>query len=174
MLLNCQKLLLLFWLNILFAGSVQANDLCFNQAGQRYRIDPVLLRAIAIQESHLNAQALGVNRDKSGKILSYDYGIMQINERNIGKLQQQGIIQQREDLNNPCINIHAGAWILARHFRSCGVNWNCLGSYNAGFKDKNQDQRMRYARKIYDNWQQLHNNKIATVSSVVTIVPVNR
>ncbi|HCO6600909.1 TPA: transglycosylase SLT domain-containing protein, partial [Escherichia coli] len=49
-------------------------------------------------------------------------------------------------------NIHTGAWILARHFQRCGVNWECLGSYNAGFSKNNTARRMIYARKIHNRY----------------------
>ncbi|WP_146707314.1 transglycosylase SLT domain-containing protein, partial [Shigella sonnei] len=53
-----------------------------------------------------------------------------------------------------CLNIQTGAWILARHFQRCGVNWECLGSYNAGFSKSNTHRRMKYARQIYSAYMQ--------------------
>ncbi|OCQ52563.1 Transglycosylase SLT domain protein [Photorhabdus australis subsp. thailandensis] len=123
---------------------------CFNEAGAKYRIDPLLLKAIATQESGLNTQEININRNKKGKILSIDYGLMQINSMHIPELKLLGIIQSKDDLlNNSCLNIQIGAWILAKHLQKCGINWTCLGSYNAGFKKDNDSKRMNYARKIY-------------------------
>ncbi|HFL5056777.1 TPA: lytic transglycosylase domain-containing protein, partial [Escherichia coli] len=123
---------------------------CFIQAGKRYLIAPELLKTIAQQESGLVATAINHNKNKSGKIISTDYGIMQINSVHIPELKKLGVIKNKDELlKKPCLNIHTGAWILARHFQRCGVNWECLGSYNAGFSKNNTARRMIYARKIH-------------------------
>ncbi|ASX09209.1 lytic transglycosylase domain-containing protein [Escherichia coli] len=138
------------------AEAVATNTLldgCFIQAGKRYQIAPDLLKTIAQQESSLVATAINHNKNKSGKIISTDYGIMQINSVHIPELKKLGVIKDKNDLlNNPCLNIETGAWILARHFQRCGVNWECLGSYNAGFSKNNTARRMIYARKIHNRY----------------------
>uniref|UniRef100_A0A8D6UFT6 Transglycosylase SLT domain protein n=1 Tax=Klebsiella pneumoniae TaxID=573 RepID=A0A8D6UFT6_KLEPN len=76
--------------------------------------------------------AININKDrKTGKASSTDYGLMQkLNP--YSKAYKDGVIKKSEDLiTKPCLNIHIGSWILARHFQICGVSWNCLGSYNA-------------------------------------------
>ncbi|EFA7860201.1 lytic transglycosylase domain-containing protein [Escherichia coli] len=128
-------------------------DSCFIQAGKRYLIAPELLKTIAQQESSLVATAINHNKNKSGKIISTDYGIMQINSVHIPELKKLGVIKDKNELlNNPCLNIQTGTWILARHFQRCGVNWECLGSYNAGFSKNNTARRMIYARKIHNRY----------------------
>ncbi|HCQ0223206.1 TPA: lytic transglycosylase domain-containing protein [Escherichia coli] len=141
-------------LALLVAGSfsLSAEAFCFKEAGARYQIDPRLLMAIAQQESGMNPTIINTNRNKSGKAVSYDYGVMQVNSNHIPKLIGMGIIKSKDDLlNNPCLNVQIGAWILATHLQKCGVNWSCLGSYNAGFSDNNEQEtkRLNYARKIY-------------------------
>lgn len=134
----------------------QAHAWCFAEAGQRYHIDPLLLQAIAIKESTLNPTIIGVNRDKKGKVTSRDYGLMQINDSNANRLIRMGVIHSHQDLlKNACLNVQAGAWVLARHFQVCGITWDCLGSYNAGFQDKNAPIRQRYARDVYTIYQRL-------------------
>lgn len=140
------------FLNLLLLSSLPAQAFCFDAAGARYRIDPHLLRAIAEQESALEARAINVNRDKKGKILSHDYGVMQINSTHIPSLVRMGVLTSKDDLlKNPCLNIQIGAWILAKHLQICGVNWPCLGSYNAGFADTERQvqRRLQYARRIH-------------------------
>ncbi|HGC4615461.1 TPA: lytic transglycosylase domain-containing protein, partial [Escherichia coli] len=119
----------------------------------RYLIAPELLKTIAQQESGLVATAINHNKNKSGKIISTDYGIMQINSVHIPELKKLGVIKNKDELlKKPCLNIQTGAWILARHFQRCGVNWECLGSYNAGFSKNNTARRMIYARKIHNRY----------------------
>ncbi|EIA1255682.1 lytic transglycosylase domain-containing protein, partial [Escherichia coli] len=126
---------------------------CFIQAGKRYLIAPELLKTIAQQESGLVATAINHNKNKSGKIISTDYGIMQINSVHIPELKKLDVIKNKDELlKKPCLNIHTGAWILARHFQRCGVNWECLGSYNAGFSKNNTARRMIYARIIHNRY----------------------
>ncbi|EEQ8735807.1 lytic transglycosylase domain-containing protein, partial [Escherichia coli] len=84
-------------------------DSCFIQAGKRYLIAPELLKTIAQQESSLVATAINHNKNKSGKIISTDYGIMQINSVHIPELKKLGVIKDKNELlNNPCLNIQTG------------------------------------------------------------------
>lgn len=139
------------WVLLLFLLPLPASAFCFEEAGQRYRVDPLLLEAIGVQESGLRAQALNQNRDGSGKVLSTDYGVMQINTSNANRLIQMGLIRRPEDLlADACFNVQAGAWVLARHLRVCGNTWRCLGSYNAGFRESvaQETKRLRYAKKV--------------------------
>ncbi|KAF0664924.1 invasion protein IagB, partial [Salmonella enterica subsp. enterica serovar Worthington str. BCH-3194] len=91
---------------------------CFAAAGARYQIEPLLLKAISAGESSLKPGAININKDrKTGKASSTDYGLMQINSTHIPKLIKMGVIKKSEDLiTKPCLNIHIGSWILARHF----------------------------------------------------------
>ena len=161
MLSPCQRVLsgLVLGGALLFSLPVQA--FCFNEAGARYKVDPLLLRAMATVESSLNPRAIGMNRDKKGRITSRDYGLMQINERHLPPLRALGIVQNEQDLlDNTCLNVQIGAWILAKHLKQCGVNWQCLGSYNAGFADNNGARRMVYARKVYTLYLKLKSGAV--------------
>ena len=113
---------------LLLLSSAKSAAFCFEAAGTRYSIDPLLLRAIATVESQLNARAINHNRDKkTGKILSSDYGVMQINSTHIAGLRSAGIIRSHQD----------------------------LGSYNAGFKDRNDAIREAYASRVYQHYRRL-------------------
>lgn len=70
-------------------------DSCFIQAGKRYLIAPELLKTIAQQESGLVATAINHNKNKSGKIISTDYGIMQINSVHIPELKNWASLKTR-------------------------------------------------------------------------------
>jgi soluble lytic murein transglycosylase-like protein len=113
---------------------------CWNEAAQRYGVNPQLLYAIAKTESGLNPRAL--NRNPDG---SYDIGLMQINSRWIPTLHRYGISEAR--LFEPCTSIHVGAWILAQNMRRLGNTWNAVGAYNA----KTPAKRLQYAIKVYRN-----------------------
>ncbi|UCQ13158.1 lytic transglycosylase domain-containing protein [Edwardsiella tarda] len=132
--------------------SLPVQAFCFKEAGARYKVDPLLLRAIAQVESGMNPRAIGKNMSGK-KLLSLDLGLMQINDRHVPQLRAMGILKTEQDLlDNPCLNVQIGAWILAKHLQQCGVNWECLGSYNAGFAKDNSLRRMAYARKIYSTY----------------------
>ncbi|MBU9819677.1 lytic transglycosylase domain-containing protein [Rahnella sp. BCC 1045] len=132
------------------ALSFPAQAFCFNEAGARYHVDPLLLRAITQVESSDNPHAINYNRNKKGKITSHDDGLMQINSTHLPELLSMGVLHSEQELlTNPCLNVQVGAWVLARHLQVCGVTWECLGSYNAGFADDNKEKRMLYARKVY-------------------------
>lgn len=113
-----------------------------------FRIEPNLIKAIALVESNLKKDSIGKNRDKNNNIKSLDYWLMQINQMHIPLLKKRGIIKDERDLlDNPCLNIKIGTEILYNHFSRCGVTWQCLGTYNAGFAMDNQKKRQQYAPK---------------------------
>ena len=122
---------------LLFSLSSHAH--CFEQAGARYGIAPVLLEAISTVESGGNPQARNLNRDGSE-----DLGHMQINSRWLPKLSHFGI--SRDQLWDPCTNTLVGAWILAQNVQRIGYSWSAVGAYNAA----SPVMRDRYARKISD------------------------
>ncbi|WP_263064721.1 lytic transglycosylase domain-containing protein [Dickeya dadantii] len=146
------------WLSVLLAlVSPSARAFCFEAAGAKYHVDPLLVKAIAKGESSLNPAAVNINRDKTTRReVSRDYGLMQVNSTNLPGLIKQGIISGPDDLlSRPCLNVQIGTWILARHFQVCGISWNCLGSYNAGFRQDRHETRESYANRIYAIYRQL-------------------
>ncbi|HGG6757218.1 TPA: lytic transglycosylase domain-containing protein [Salmonella enterica subsp. enterica serovar Muenchen] len=136
-------------------ASFSAQAFCFEAAGAKYGISPRLLEAIARGESHLDPRAINVNRDKKGRVKSTDYGLMQINSAHIPELQAMGVIRSADDLYRPCLNVQTGAWVLAKHFQVCGITWNCLGSYNAGFRADRNETREHYANRIWRIYNRL-------------------
>lgn len=121
--------------------------LCFREAGGKFSVDWRLLQAIAEVESSLNPRAIGLNR-KNGRVVSEDLGMMQINSSWLPVLRPMGITRGVL-LDDACQNIHVGAWILAKNIEQNGVNWTSVGAYNAGFKEANAANRMKYSRKVY-------------------------
>jgi len=140
---------LLFLLLLPFSFCVRA--FCFDATGQKYHVDPLLIEAIAMGESGKRPGITHANRNpETGKIVSTDYGLMQINSTHIPGLIRKGYIRSPQDLlTRPCLNVQIGTWILAGHFQVCGISWNCLGSYNAGFRRDRHETREAYANRIY-------------------------
>ncbi|MGY0195315.1 lytic transglycosylase domain-containing protein [Leptothrix sp. BB-4] len=119
------------------ANTESVEPACFEEAGARHGIAPVLLEAIALQESSMNANARNRNRDGS-----WDVGLMQINSRWFPTLARYGI--NPDQLWDPCVSAHVGAWILAGNFQRLGTNWDAVGAYNA----RDPLLRRRYAQAI--------------------------
>ncbi|WNK30371.1 lytic transglycosylase domain-containing protein [Pantoea agglomerans] len=142
-------------LTVLFCA--RANAFCFDAAGGKYHIDPLLIQAIATGESSLNAGITHINRDaRTGRAVSTDYGLMQVNSTHIPSLIAKGFISSPQDLlTKPCLNVQIGTWILASHFQVCGISWNCLGSYNAGFRKDRHETRESYANRVYAIYKKL-------------------
>ncbi|HEY2454469.1 MAG TPA: lytic transglycosylase domain-containing protein [Scandinavium sp.] len=147
-------ILLLFW-------AMSSRAFCFDVAGAKYHVDPLLIEAIATGESNLHPAIEHVNRQPAtGRFLSRDYGLMQINSSHLPGLIQAGVIHGARDLlDHPCLNVQVGTWILAQHFQICGVSWNCLGSYNAGFRQDRHETREAYANRIYSIYRRLLRQK---------------
>ncbi|OWQ45592.1 hypothetical protein CDL60_19345 [Roseateles noduli] len=119
-------------------------DRCFLLAGERYGVSPLLLKAVARQESGLNPSAF--NRNANG---STDIGLMQINSSWLPVLARHGV--QEADLQVPCANILVGAWILGSNFRSMGTTADALGAYNA----RDPAKRLAYARQVLRHYAAL-------------------
>lgn len=120
---------------------------CWATAGDSFSIDPWLLYSIGQVESSLNPKAVNYNKD------SVDRGIMQINSYWVGHPQLSNIT--KEDLYDPCINIHIGAYILDESFRIFGRTWNAVGAYNAGTADTEiaRKKRIAYSNKVKEQYR---------------------
>ncbi|MGY2226615.1 lytic transglycosylase domain-containing protein [Pseudomonas gingeri] len=132
---------------LLMAGTGAAN--CFQDAGERYHIDPLLLYAIAQAESGLDPRARNTNRDGSR-----DIGLMQINSRHLERLAAFGIAEQNL-LDEPCTSVMAGAWILAQFVQQLGYGWQAVGAYNAGARVERDANRSSYARRVWGYYASL-------------------
>lgn len=134
-----------------------APQMCFDQAGRDYNIDPLLLMSISIQESRLKPAAInGSNRNGTEDVCG-----MQVNSSHYGKLKNFNITRERL-LNDPCICVYTGAWVLAHNFRSYGKNWDSVGMYNTGPSQKMIRQRRLYAEKIKSIYRVLLARKMIT------------
>jgi soluble lytic murein transglycosylase-like protein len=114
---------------------------CFSEAAQRYHVDANLLMAIAKVESNNSPNALNTN--KNGSV---DVGLMQINSQHFKSLEQFNITEK--SIMNHCVNVHVGAWILARAIKEHGATWKAVGAYNAGGRPDREVQRIIYASKV--------------------------
>jgi len=122
---------------LLAAPSIARAD-CLDDAAAFHRVNVVLVRAIAQQESGMRANAVNVNRDGSE-----DIGLMQINSSWLPKLSRWGITRER--LFDACVNSYVGTWILASNIKQFGPTWRAVGAYNAVSSSK----QLIYATHIY-------------------------
>lgn len=126
-----EKTLSIF-LILLLPASVHA--FCFQEAGQRYAVSPQLLWAIAKAESSFNPSA--INHNANGTV---DVGLMQINS-----LWAKQLGRTWDHLDDPCINIMTGAWILSHCIRDYGYSWQAVGCYHS----RTPARRDAYAERI--------------------------
>lgn len=119
-----------------FSPRARATD-CFDAAAAYQHVNPMVLRAIAWQESHNRADATHVNANGS-----VDYGVMQINTIHLPTLARYGI--GREALMSPCKNIYIAAWQLRRQILKYGNTWAAVGAYHSA----TPALRDQYARQI--------------------------
>lgn len=148
-----------FFFFFFFIFSRDAFSNCWEEAGRKYGIDPLLLYSIAQKESSLNPLAIN-SRGSNDE----DVGLMQINTFWFDKLREHGI--SRSDLFEPCVSINVGAWVLAHSIKSFGYTWEAVGAYNVGtsrekWAYKKRQEYYTDVQNIYFNnvnkW--VHNNK---------------
>ncbi len=141
----------LFTVIVLIAAG-NAKAMCFKEAGERYGINPYLLKAIAYTESSLRPNIESPTKD---------IGLMGINRSWLPIFSRKfGITES--DVWNPCMNVNLGAWVLASNMRVYGNTWTAVGAYSAACSrlkgDKCDQARLTYANKVYKNWLWLQNN----------------
>jgi len=117
---------------------------CWKEVEARYGISSQLLYAIAKVESGLNPAARGDNKANGGVSTGYGIGLMQIDSSWLPRLKRDFGITEAH-LDDPCINLNVGAWILAGNIARMGYGWEAVGAYNA----KTGWKRVRYANKVH-------------------------
>jgi soluble lytic murein transglycosylase-like protein len=117
------------------AGPARAD--CFDEAAKYQKVNPLILRAIAWQESHNRPDAQHKNANGST-----DYGVMQINSIHLPTLAQYGISQGT--LMEPCKNVYIAAWHLRRQMNKYGNTWQAVGAYHS----ETPTLRDKYAQQI--------------------------
>lgn len=123
---------------------------CFNEAGEKFNVNPRLLAAICFTESSFRVDAVNKNNSDG----TVDNGLCQINSWWYPKLEKFGI--SVSDLKtDACLNTHVSAWILAQNFKTHGENWNSVGAYNAGFKKSRQGARDKYIALVKTNLERM-------------------
>lgn len=135
--MRIRPVLLVFSLLAAGAVSAPAHADCYDEAAKYQKVNPLILRAIAWQESHNTPDA--INRNANG---STDYGIMQINSIHLSRLAQYGIT--KDTLMQPCKNVYIAAWHLRQKMNKYGNTWAAIGSYHS----ETPSLRDKYARQI--------------------------
>jgi len=130
--------ILAFSLAGLSASSAARAD-CFDEAARYQKVNPLVLRAIAWQESHNRPDAR--HKNDNGSV---DYGLMQINSVHLPMLSQYGI--STGTLMEPCKNVYVAAWHLRQKMNKYGNSWQAIGAYHS----ETPSLRDRYARQIAD------------------------
>lgn len=138
-------LLLFHTIQVRAAGE---NWACWYHAGEAFNVSPILLYTIAMVESGNNPKA--INKNENG---TEDIGLMQINSSHLSWLQKYGISKEML-LQDPCLNVHVGAYILAENISRYGFTWEAVGAYNA----KSPEKRAQYARKIWNMYLKIVKN----------------
>ena len=119
---------------------------CFQEAGQLYGINPMVLRSIAKVES--NTKPDSVHENSNG---TFDVGLMQINtiwKMTLGK-------ERWRYLGDACYNTKTGAWILALCISKYGYNWKAIGCYNSQTPEKSEI----YAKRVFSQLERLKSGK---------------
>ncbi|ELW9450577.1 lytic transglycosylase domain-containing protein [Burkholderia cenocepacia] len=117
------------------SGNARAD--CFDEAAKYQQVNPLILRAIAWQESRNRPGAL--NKNTNGSV---DYGLMQINSIHLPTLSRYGI--GRDTLMEPCKNVYIAAWHLKQKMNRYGNTWQAVGAYHS----ETPSLRDKYARQI--------------------------
>lgn len=128
----------------------QSDQDCWDLASNRYGLDRHLLMAVAEHESAYDPSAINHRNQKDE-----DIGLMQINTFWLPHLEKFGV--NKDDLFNPCVSVHVGAWILAQSLTEFDDFWQGVGAYNVGTSKEEWaiKAREKYASDIYRRYVRL-------------------
>lgn len=156
---------------LMFAGQAEASgagptpwDKCFTAAGNHYGINPLLLKAIARQESSVNPRAIGNNTNGT-----QDLGMMQINTTHLRKLARSGI--GRAHLMDACTNIAVGAWVLADAVSRHGMSWKAVGVYHSPTPWRQRAYAAKVARHLVREIQAAKGQPVPRLPDAVPMQP---
>ncbi len=134
---------------------VQMN-MCINFASQRYKVNPLVIKAITIVEGG----KIGTFSKNTNN--TYDIGIMQINSIHLPDIKRKfPNVGASELAYNTCVNIAIGTWILHQRLSETDNFWEGVGNYHS----KTPAKRRAYLSKIYPAYKELlysyqkYNNK---------------
>lgn len=118
---------------------------CIADAAHRYRLPLLLFEAVLKTEG---GKVGSISKNHNG---SYDMGPAQINSAHLPELNRMGIARDQV-INDGCLNIHIGAWILARALQGQGTDnpaefWRRVGNYNSATPVHNR----AYQAKVWEN-----------------------
>ena len=131
---------------LLLVFSSSGYPFCFQEAGQLYGINPMVLRSIAKVES--NTMPDSVHENSNG---TFDVGLMQINT-----IWKMTLGEERwRFLGDACYNTKTGAWILALCISKYGYNWKAIGCYNSQTPEKSEI----YAKRVFSQLERLKSGK---------------
>lgn len=116
---------------------------CINHAAEVFHIPATIIVAVMKIENGWNGAAI---KNKNG---TYDLGVMQVNSSWLPKLQKYDITQANLQYD-PCINVHAATWILAKGLAK-GEGWQGVGNYHSATPIHNQ----RYRQKVKVAYQKM-------------------
>jgi soluble lytic murein transglycosylase-like protein len=122
-----------------WAAAAPAHADCFDEAAKYQQVNPLILRAIAWQESHNHPDAM--NKNANGSI---DYGLMQINSIHLNTLAHYGI--NSGTLMQPCKSVYVAAWHLRQKMNKYGNTWQAVGAYHS----ETPSLRDKYSKQIID------------------------
>lgn len=117
----------------------------FLTASETFNVHPALLYSIAKVESNFNYMA--TNKNKNG---TTDIGIMQINTVHLPVLRSKFGVS-RDDLFDPNVNIHVGAWVLSNCLKRHGLNHKAINCYNGRIQGNGYYKRVASILKQFEN-----------------------
>jgi len=125
-------------------------EVCVAQASESYGVSEHLIQAVMYRESSYRVDAVVKRKD------FHALGLMQINTKWWLEPLEGYEISYSTLLEEPCVNVAVGTWILRRFYLRHG-NWlDALAAYNAGHSLESRKKGYGYARKVIASWRALY------------------
>lgn len=96
----------------------------------------------------------GTNPKRLNNNGTYDYGVFQINDARLPELDHLNVT--KEDLvNNSCLNVFVGGYILKGEITKAGEFWAGVGNYHYGLWGKYPENHYQYIERVFTTWKSL-------------------
>ena len=120
---------------------VPVTDVCISLASEYYNVPlAALLGIMAVERGTVGKYS----KNENG---TWDMGPMQINSVWIPEFKKYGITEKMI-LNNGCLNVFLGAWILSNHYKKSDSIWEAIGNYHSKHGRLNQKYQNLVYKKI--------------------------
>lgn len=130
---------------------------CILDASQRFDVPlSMILSILDVEKGSVGKKSINSNN-------TYDIGPMQINTIHLHELQKMGI-SKIDLVNNGCININVGTWLLKKHLNASNNSFfEAVGRYHS----TTPKYKRAYQRRVIQSYKMIRQNPLRQIDTII-------